>query len=381
MKLLFVTQSTIGGTLEYFKLLIPRLAEKGDEITVVCPSDGLMKMELEGMGIKVHIIEMVRKISIVRDARSICHLVRYIKSNDFDIIHTHSSKAGAIGRIAAFLCRTPCIYTAHGWAFSMSAGKLKKMIYICIEKILALLCRRIVAISEFEHNIALQYRIAGSNKLKLISNGIDVNKFAIKPKKNLMKKLLGIKENVFVIGMVGRLAPQKDPLTFVKAAKIIADSGYAAYFILVGDGELRAEVEQKILDLGLSDQFLITGWVENVQDYTNIFDIGVLTSQWEGFGLVLAEYMANRVPVVASNVGGIPDVILDGETGKLVNPCDTLGFAAAIIDLLCNEDLKNKFITSGFERVNLLFSIQRVAQQHHELYMEMSAPGIRVKNT
>ncbi len=371
MKLLFVTQSTIGGTLEYFKLLIPRLAEKGHEITVVCPSDGPMKMELEEMGIKVYIIEMVREISIVKDARSICHLVRYIKSNDFDLIHTHSSKAGAIGRISAFLCRTSCIYTAHGWSFSMGVGKLKKMIYICMEKLLALLCRWIVAISEFENNIALQYRITGKNKIKLISNGIDVNRFAPKPKKkDFMKKQLGIKENALVIGMVGRLAPQKDPLTFVKAAKIIADSGHTAYFILVGDGELRAEVEQKVLDLGLSDRFLIAGWVENAQDYINIFDIGVLTSQWEGFGLVLAEYMANGIPVVASNIGGIPDVILDGETGTLIPPCDTSGFAAAIINVLCDENLKNRFIKSGFERVNSLFNIERVAQQHHELYVE-----------
>lgn len=372
MKLLFVTQSTIGGTLEYFKLLIPRLAEKGDEITVACPSDGPMKTELERMGINVHVIEMVREISPVGDIRSIRQLVRYIKSNDFDLIHAHSSKAGAIGRISAFLCGIPCVYTAHGWSFSMDVSKLHKRMYICIEKLLALLCRRIVAISEFEKNIALKYRIARKNKIKLISNGIDVKSFAPMPqRKCFMKKRLGIKENVPVIGMVGRLALQKDPITFVKTAKIIADSGCPVFFLLVGDGELRGEVEQEISRLGLSDKFLITGWVEHVPEYINVFDIGVLTSRWEGFGLVLAEYMANAVPVVASNTGGIPDVIADGETGALVNPCDTLGFAAAIMNLLCDEALRNRFIKSGLERVGSQFHIERVAQQHHELYLEL----------
>lgn len=372
MKLLFITQSTMGGTLEYFKLLIPRLVEKEVEITVVCPSDGPMKTELEGLGIKVCIIEMVREISLAKDIPAIYHLVRYIKSNSFDLIHAHSSKAGAIGRISAFLCKIPCVYTPHGWAFNMDVGKLHKMIYVFIEKLLAKLCCRIIAVSEFEKNIALKYSIARKDKINLIFNGIDVKRFAFMPQKKVfIKNQLGIGDEVNIIGMAGRLAPAKDPVSFVKAAKIIISSGYPAFFILAGDGELRAEVEQEILKLGLSGRFFITGWVENVHDYINIFDIGVLTSRWEGFGLVLAEYMANGVAVVASDAGGIPDVVLKGETGTLVTPGDISGFAKAIIDLLNSDGLRKKYIKAGLERVSSQFNIERVVRQHQELYREL----------
>lgn len=251
----------------------------------------------------------------------------------------------------------------------MRTNRSRQTLYLLIEKILSPLTCNIIAISASEQNQALQHKIISQKKISLILNGIDVNKY-VKSLENkaIMMNQLGISKGTKVIGMVARIAPQKDVFTFVRAAKRIVDKNNNVFFILVGDGEQRLEIEQEISHLGLSDKFLITGWVDNVQDYINIFHVGVLTSRWEGFGLVLAEYMASEVPVVASNVDGIPEVVEDGMTGVLVEPGDVEGFAAATQQLLVDEDLREKYTTQGLVRVRSKFSIDRVAGQHEELY-------------
>lgn len=371
IKVLHVTQSTIGGTLEYLKLLLPRLNPNIFEVTVICPSYGPMATELKNMNIKVEIIEMVREISLLNDWKSVVKLRRYIKNNNFDIIHLHSSKAGAIGRIANLFNRIPCIYTPHGWAFNMKVSNQKKFLYRLIEKLLSYLCNTIIAISQAEKEDAIKLKISNHEKIKLITNGIDVSKFSMNVTDDIRKRL-GISKETKIIGMVGRLSQQKDPITFIEVAKLIKDRGYNVYCILVGDGELREEVEQKIHEHRIQDHFLITGWTNEVANYVTQFDVGVLTSQWEGFGLVLAEYMAAKVPVVASNVNGICDVVLNQISGILVSPGDVEGFANAIIKILENEELAQKYINNGYKRVLEEFTIERVVKQHEDLYQRIA---------
>jgi glycosyltransferase involved in cell wall biosynthesis len=370
IKILHVTQATIGGTLEYLKLLLLRLDSNLFDITVICPSYGPMADELKALGIKVKIIDMTREISIKDDFKAIKELYKYIKKNRFDIIHLHSSKAGAIGRIANLFTNIPCVYTPHGWAFNMKVSSKKKLFYKIIEKILAYMCESIVAISPAERNDAIKFKISKNEKIRLITNGIDINKFNFDFNFKIRDKLK-ISKKTKIIGMVGRLSLQKDPLTFVKVAKLISDRGYNTYFMLVGDGELRKDVEEKIELYGLKNKFLITGWTNEVEKYVSCFDVGVLTSQWEGFGLVLAEYMAAKIPIVASKVDGICDVVKDKYSGVLVSPGDVEGFANKIITILEDEELANKYVKNGYERVVKEFSIERVVKQHENLYKEL----------
>jgi len=372
MKIVHITQGTVGGTLEYFKLLLPRLVNKDYDITVVCPSYGPMAQELRNLNIKVHCLHMEREISPFKDIKSILNLYSWLKMNKFDIMHLHSSKAGAIGRIANLIIRMPCVYTPHGWSFDMNVSRFKKITYIRIERILSYFTDSIVAISDYEKFNAISCNITKNEKIALITNGIDLNRY-INNKNCLtdVKKKLGIPKDRKIIGMVARLAEQKDPLTFIKVARKVSDNIPNAYFILVGDGELRKEVEEQIIFYNMKDNVLITGWVNNVNEWISTFDIGVLTSQWEGFGLVLAEYMASGVPVVATRVGGIPDVILDRETGTLVNCGDVDSFAESIIELLEDNELRNNYVKNGLKRVQYEFNIDRVVKQHEELYYSL----------
>jgi len=373
INILQITQATVGGVYEYLKLLVEKIDRSKFNITIVCPKiDESHIAKFNELGIRVHIIQMEREICISKDFRAVIQLVKFIKDNKFDIVHLHSSKAGAIGRIACFLCRIPCIYTPHGWAFNMDITSIKKKLYIYIERFLGLFTKYIIAISPAEKYNAVNYKIGQERKIILITNGIDIKRFSkTETKKYEFRRYLGIEPSVRVIGMVGRLSEQKDPITFVKVAKKIISKYSNVRFILVGDGELRHDVEVLIKKEGISDYITITGWVSNVEQYISIFDIGVLTSKWEGFGLVLAEYMAAKVPVVASNVDGIPNVITNGVTGILVEKGDVDEFANAILKILDNKTLKDSFTQNGYKKVVDEFDINRVIKQHEELYSSL----------
>lgn len=171
-------------------------------------------------------------------------------------------------------------------------------------------------IKEIKPNIVY----AHSSKAGALARIADLEK--IKNTKSKTRKELGIPEDAFIVGQVGRLSKQKAPDTFVKAAKLIKEKIPNAYFILVGDGELRSQIEKMIHKEGLDNSFLITGWINNPAAYMKIMDVGTLLSRWEGFGLVLPEYMACEVPIVATNVDAIPNIVDNGKNGLLVDQDD-----------------------------------------------------------
>lgn len=288
-----------------------------------------------------------------------------------DIIHIHSSKAGVLGRIAAYVTGVPCIYNAHGWSFSMNISNKKKKFYATIERICAKLTKKIINISDYEQQLAIQYNIAPKSKMITIYNGIDVDKYNGKFDKNTILSELNIPKDAFIVGMVGRLAKQKSPETFLKIAERISMLVKNSFFILVGDGELRKDVEKSIVEKGLTNKVKITGWTNEVAEYISVFDIGILTSKWEGFGLVLAEYMASGKPIVASNVGGIPTVIENNRNGILVDSNDIDGFVDGILKIKNNKELRDSFITNSYKDVREKFDIRRVVREHEELYIKI----------
>lgn len=369
-KLLHITQSTIGGTLEYLKLLLPRLDKNKYDITLLCPSYGPMMSDIKSLGIDVYELDMSREINIKNDFISIIKLRQFLKRNNYDLIHLHSSKAGAIGRLANVFSGIPVVYNSHGWAFNMRVSEEKKQFYVMVERLLSVLSDYIICISKSEYDVAIRKRIAKREKLLLINNAIDVEKFiTFSGDINTFKKQIGIEKDEIIIGMVARLTEQKDPLTFIKIAQhMIKDKKHKYKFILVGDGELREEVERQINYFGIKNNVIITGWTNDVHKYIKIFDVALLTSRWEGFGLVLAEYLAAKVPVVASKVDGIPNVIIDGETGLLVEPCNVTGFVLAIEQILNDKSLRNMFVINGLDRVKKYFTIDRLVKEHEELY-------------
>ena len=232
-----------------------------------------------------------------------------------------------------------------------------------VEKMLAPMADKIVCISEYEKKSALEHKICKDNKLVVINNGIDFDEFkTLQPKR---RDELGIPANAFVVGTIGRLTVQKAPDIFVKMAKVVKEKIPNAFFIMVGDdigdGKFRGETEAWIKAVGLEDSFLITGWVNNPLDYEGLFDVAILLSRWEGFGLVLPEYMYREKPIVATKADAIPYVV--GDAGLLVEIDDYEAAAESVIKLYEDKGLGSKIIEKGRKRVNL-FNAQRTADEH-----------------
>lgn len=375
VRVLHVTQASIGGTAEYIKLFFKNIDREKFELILVCPSYGSLKEDIENMGFKVHVIEMQRNINIFQDYKCYLKLKLLMKNLNVNIVHCHSSKGGVLGRIAARSNNIPSIYNPHGWSFSMNVGEKKKMAYALIEKMCSKYTTKIINISDYEQSLALEYNIAPRDKMVTIYNGIDVQAYSENVDRNKMLKKLSIPKDAYIIGMVARLTDSKSPETFLEVAEVLSKKIGNSYFLLVGDGELRDKIENLISSKKLNDRIKITGWVSDVNKYISIFDVGILTSKWEGFGLVLAEYMAAGKPVVASWVGGIPNVIKDNYNGKLIKSLQPSEFVDAIIKIKNNKEIREKFITNATKTVNRDFKIDRVVKEHEKLYYDLIGLG------
>ena len=178
---------------------------------------------------------------------------------------------------------------------------------------------------------------------------------------------LNIPDDAFVVGMVGRMSPQKALDVFVKMAKQVKEKVPNAHFIIVGNGNQEAEIRKYVEDNGFSNSLHITGWVDNPMSYVELFDVACLLSRWEGFGLALPEYMMASKPVVASRVDAILNIIRDGKKGLLVEVDDATGASKAVLRIYQDDGLKNRLVTQGMEDVHNRFNARRVSEEHGKL--------------
>ena len=363
--IVFILQGGKGGTQEYIKMLLKHLNKDKYEITVIC--HGEIYEELKMLEYNIHYVEMVRNISGWKDLISLINIMCYLKKNKVDIVYSHSSKGGVLGRVAAGLLRIPNLYNPHGWSFNMNVSNKKKGFYILIEKIVSKFSTKIIMISEAEYNDALLKGIAGRSKLALIINGIDLIKFN-KINGDDFKQSLNIPKDFKIAGMLGRFTEQKSPQTFIEIAKIVTASYPKCKFILIGDGELRNVLEEIILKLNLAENIMLIGWVNDPEKYISMMDVGVLTSKWEGLPLVLAEMMASGKPIVASEVNSIPFIVRNNIDGFLCKPDDVQNFAKCILRLLNEDDLYKSMSEAAYTHAREKFDLKRVIQQHEAIF-------------
>lgn len=367
-RILHVAQSA-GGVDRYLRTLLKYLNHDKFEHVFVCSYD-FRKEDYHELVIAFEQVEMQRGISS-HDLNVISAVRRIIKKYKPDIVYAHSSKAGAVARAANIGFCNFCIYNPHGWAFNMHCSKKKQTIYTVIEKTAALFCKKIICISEAERRSAMDKKICKDKKLQVIINGVDIEEYDNQPDSEITRTALRIPETAFIVGMVGRMSPQKAPKVFIQAAKQIKKDIPEAFFIIVGNGEQEEDVIQYAKKNGLWDSLLITGWVDNPMGYADLFDVAMLLSRWEGFGLVLPEYMLAGKPIVASNVDAIPDIITDYVNGLLVKADDVEGAHKAVLKLYNNKELREQLILNGMEDVHNRFNAKRVAAEHEELFLNL----------
>lgn len=328
-----------GGVERYLETLFKYSSDEVENILVCSQNFDVNKFK--DISDRVIVLRMEHEVSLRSDIKVEKTLRNIIKQLKPDIVYAHSSKAGAFARIADLGLHNKIIYNPHGWAFNMKQSVPKKELYKWVERISALFCDKIVCISKAEKESALKGIISSSKKLKIINNGIDFDEFYKEAKQSIK---IPIPDGSFVVGMVGRLSNQKAPDIFVKAAELIKKKIPNAYFLMVGDGELRLIIENQIKASGLEDSFYITGWVENPAAYMKLMDVGMLLSRWEGFGLVLPEFMLAQVPIIATNVDAIPEIIKNSKNGMLVEQDDFINASKVVLKIHDNSILKNSLI-------------------------------------
>lgn len=368
IRILHVAQAA-GGVDRYIRMLLKYLDKDKFENVLVCSQD-FHEEDYDGLVNSFEQIVMNRAIG-ANDLKSIAEVRKLIKKYNPDIVYAHSSKAGAIARVADIGLKNHCIYNPHGWAFNMRCSDKKRMMYTAIEKIAAPFCEKIICISDAEKRSALEKKICKEDKLQAIFNGVDIDAYESGEHGKAKRADLNIPEDAFVVGMVGRISPQKAPDVFVRMAKLVKDKIQDAHFIIVGNGNQEAEIRKYAEDNGFSDNLHITGWVDDPMSYVELFDVACLLSRWEGFGLALPEYMMAGKPIVATKVDAIPNIIRDGENGLLIKADDATGASEAVLRIYQDKELKDKLVAQGLEDVHNRFNARRVSEEHGILFENM----------
>lgn len=323
-------------------------------------------------GIPVIIIpSMVTYINPWRILRSSAELYAHIRRGRYDIVHTNNAIAGAAGRLAAVLARVPVIiHHVHGWGLQDDMSKLVKMLYTGSERFCATFTNRLIAVSRPNIEKGLAYKICREDKFALIYNGIDVEKFQQQVDKRMVCLELGLDPECRIVGMIGRLDKQKNPLDFIRAAAIVAENYPKVQFVIAGDGPLRHDCENLIKEHKLDQKFFLLGYRNDINKIYPILALTVLSSLWEGLPVVFQESMVAGKPIVANNVDGARDVITDGKTGFLVRPRQPQEMADRILTLLNNEAL---CVQMGVTAKQLAeqYSSGGMIEQIESLYIEL----------
>ncbi len=355
-KILFViTKSNWGGAQKYVYDLATNLP-RSYECAVALGGNGLLKKRLEEKGIEViHIPHLERNISLLKEFPAFYFLLRHLRKNHFDIIHLNSSKAGGLGALVAWLCGVKkIIFTAHGWPFYEDRNIFSRAIIKFLSWLTVLFSHFTIVVCERDYR-AFEGWPFTTGKIVRIYNGIlETNKIAEESKINIPKP---------TVGVVAELHPNKGLRFLIEAMKDISAS-----LIIVGEGQERNELERLAKEFGLSDRIYFFGFAERATEIMNAFDVFVLPSIKEGLPLVILEAGIQGVPVVATRVGGIPEIVTDEESGLLVNPKNSVEIARAVNALLQNEELKRKYGTALADVVRKKFNFEKTLEETLALY-------------
>ncbi len=371
-----ITKLELGGaqrvTLQTLSNLNRELFSPG----LVTSSQGMLLGEaLQIDDLQVFLISsMVREISPVRDLMALLKIWRILRSEKVTIVHTHCSKAGVLGRWAAYLAGVPIrIHSVHGFAFSRFLPRRQRWLYLLMEKLTSRITTHFFVDSLANAEQAKRHRLFRRNNYSQITPGISLSQFAeAKVDVEGERKRLGISPDEKVVGMIACFKPQKAPLDFIRLAGKVVERLPESKFLLVGDGELRGEIERLIRKLGLKSRVILTGWRWDIPQIISMCQVIVLTSLWEGMPTVLPMAHAMKKPVVATMVDGSAEVIRDGKDGFLVPPRNSEAMAERVIYLLQHPEAAHKMGESGFQVVGK-YDYPLMVSRQEEFYRQLIA--------
>ncbi|MDD5687978.1 MAG: glycosyltransferase family 4 protein [Elusimicrobia bacterium] len=366
-----ITLLELGGAQENTLYTCEHLDKNKFEPILICGKGGILDSKTKN--IKTYYVnELIREIHPINDIIAIIKIYKIIKKEKPDIVHTHSSKAGIVGRWAAYFAHVPkIIHTFHGFGFHDYQLFIVKTIYVLAERLTAKITDQFICVSNENILKGLKNKIGLKERYTMIRSGIKLQDYQIEVSVEKKKKEFGI-TNEKVVGMVACFKEQKAPLDFVKVANLVCSKNPSVKFILVGDGKLRKQIELLVKKLNLQKNIIITGWRQDINEIIKIFDIFLLTSLWEGLPRVIIEAMASGLPVVATYVDGTKEIVQEGLTGYVTYPHEIEKMAERIIRVLADVELRKKLSEEAKKTVKE-FDIDLMVSQQEKLYLSLAA--------
>ncbi|ENV13457.1 hypothetical protein F965_01358 [Acinetobacter schindleri NIPH 900] len=364
MKIVYIiTRSDVlGGASVHLLDLAKGMISQGHEVHILVGGTGAFTEELEKNDISFSPLNhLKREISLIHDALGFWEIKKHLKKLKPDIVHCHSSKAGLLGRLAAKSLGLPVVFTAHGWAFTEGISPRKQKIYAQIEKFLIKFSDHIITVSEFDRIYGFNFGVGSLDIVTTVHNGIPIQDLQI-------EKVRQFDQPCKII-MVARFDDQKDQMTLIQALGLLKNKNWVMEFI--GSGPTVERCKQEANKLGLGDKIKFLGQQRNVKDFLNNSDIFVLSTNYEGFPLTILEAMRAKLPVIATNVGGNNESVIDKETGFLTKKNDAQDLSRALSTLIDDRNLAIEMGERGYERFITEFTHDLMLKKTLKIYTEV----------
>jgi glycosyltransferase involved in cell wall biosynthesis len=369
-----ITKLELGGAQEVALYAVSHLDRSKFRPILVTGPGGLLTDQAKTLpGVDVHVLSsLARRVHVLADLVAFVELTRLFRRLQPTIVHTHSSKAGILGRWAAWYARVPVIiHTIHGYGITPAQPPLLRRILILLERMTGWITTHWIAVAQADIEKGIEWRLFDRRQVSIVRPGIDPHPFQTgidEITRDALRTEFGVGPDEYLVGTVACLKPQKAPEDFVAVAKQVCEAIPNARFALIGDGDLRPKIESLIEVNGLQKRLYLAGWRRDISTVMKIFDVFLLTSHWEGLPRVLLEARTIGLPVVATRVGGVEEVIVEGRHGLLSHPGDVSGLSAHLIRVLQSRGSQSHGRSPSVEALPKEFHLEEMVKQYESLY-------------
>ena len=353
---------------------LQRLNPHKFERYLICSYPGPLTIAAEKLGIKcIFVSSLKREVSFVNDLKALWQLFRIMRKYNFDIVHTHSSKPGVLGRVAAKLSNIKLIvHTVHGFSFPIAKNKVEYYIFYMMERLGCFCGDLLICLNEVDKDVAISKLGVKPHNIHILRNGVDLDKFKqVAPSDKIkLKQQFGFKSDDLVIGMIGRLCPQKNPLILLEAFLRLSKTIDNLHVCFIGDGELSDSLKSFSISHNISERVNLMGWHDDTNLCLNSFDIFVLPSLWEGMPLSILEAQATSLPCVVSDIPGNNHLVTDGVNGFVFPSNDSVVLSEKLLSLILNSEYRFKLGGNARLEIERSFNIDSRVNTLIKIYEE-----------
>ena len=365
-----ITKLELGGAQKVAISLCEKMDTNKFEPFLICGCGGILDKEAQKKIRVIFVKNLVREINPIKDLKALFSIYKILKKEKPIIVHTHSSKAGILGRIAAKLCDIKnIIHTIHGFSFNDTQSFINKKIFIFLEKFCARLSSILIPVSTENITKGLKNNIGKKEQYHYIRLGVDINNFKNFSQVPSLKKELKLNKDDILITTIGPFKPQKNLPDFIRLANNLSKLDNKFKFVIVGDGALRKSFEQMIKYFDIFNNIFLIGWRRDIANILNSSDFFVMTSLWEGLPISTIEALCCGLIPIVNDVDGQREIIKNGINGFLISPYDIESIQKKILLLNSDNELKQKMSKNAKNCIDKTFSINYMIKQHENLYL------------